>query len=336
MRGIIRLNRLMHFKTTLFNKNPSIIPEILEEIYFSGPIEANFSDAYENQTIIGFRDEDIDLLIKYCNDLGIKTNLLCNKASLYFTNHKKIIDFIKKKKQIDAITIADPYFVPIVNKEFPRMEIHASMYMGLDNSEKIRQALISGITTVTLPLNLNRNLKELKKISSLKEDYPFLKIKLLAISPCYLNCIYSNHHPFLPVFKTQIMTQKQDCFFGELINEFECHYKVKDKSDFIKKPYIRPEDLHFYEKEKVVDIFKLAYRNMPSPKLKQVIMAYINRSFDGNLFDIIPLDRRFSKVYCINKMIPSDFIEKVTTCDMNCDLCKYCITLAEKCIKVRI
>ncbi len=62
--------------------------------------------------------------------------------------------------------------------------------------------------------------------------------------------------------------------------------KMKDPVNFIRSEWIRPEELHVYE-----DIgyhnFKLVERNLPTDLMVQRVKAYSNRSFNGNLIDLI-------------------------------------------------
>jgi hypothetical protein len=89
-------------------------------------------------------------------------------------------------------------------------------------------------------------------------------------------------------------------------------------------PFIRPEDLHRYED--ITNIFKLSTRNFETERIEKTLKAYIAREYDGNLVEILNtayIDGVFE--YIDNKALNSvNFFEKLSTCDDDCDKCRFC------------
>ena len=305
------------------------------EVYFSGPDLMDFSDPYENNNNIEL--EKVINLIKLCNKEGVETNLLINKGTHYFDNLKKIKFLINSLRlnggKIDYITIADVYLVDYLAKEFPDIKLQSSIYMGLDTVAKVSEAIKMGLKSFCLDPNINRNYKELKKISSLKKKYPEIKIKILGIIQCYSNCFFSSQHNEIPVL-ANIMNDKSFKHKGKLglkIDPYKCTYKVNNFSDEVKRNIVRPEDVFYYEKNKLVDYIKIAFRNDSSDFLKEKYFAYFNRKYKGSLFKFIGLNN-FKNFLFNNNLFPKDFIDKVMKCDKNCDYCSYCDKIANKTI----
>lgn len=308
------------------------------EVYFSGFFKHDFSDPYEKMEFHSYNE--IKSLIDLCKVNNIKTNLLLNRKTMFFEDLSKVrqsIRMLTKAGHIDSVTISDPFMVSFLRKEFPSIELQSSIYMGIDNINKIREALKMGITTFCLDPSLNRNAAELKKAMRLKADYPQLAIKLLGVLTCYTYCFYSGVHNLLSVnrriLETMSLKDKRKSI-GYHLNPFKCYYKCRDISDEIKRPFIRPEDITYYEKEQLTDYIKIAYRDEASGLLKEKMASYFNRSYKGDLFHLID-STKHKDIYCDNKKFPDGFVEKVTQCDKDCLRCGYCGRIAKLCISVK-
>lgn len=89
---------------------------------------------------------------------------------------------------------------------------------------------------------------------------------------------------------------------------------------FLTNNVIRPEDLKLYEG--ICDNFKLVGRTIEDDILVNMIKAYGNEYYDGNLLDI--LDNRFQRVINIPNNKLNELIYKKMKCDKNCAKCGYC------------
>ena len=68
---------------------------------------------------------------------------------------------------------------------------------------------------------------------------------------------------------------------------FSCAEKLlSNPVEILRSAFIRPEDLHYYE-EAGVDNIKLVERSMTTEALALIVKAYTERSYDGNMMDLI-------------------------------------------------
>ena len=75
---------------------------------------------------------------------------------------------------------------------------------------------------------------------------------------------------------------------------------------------------------------KLATRMHARPRT--VIDAYVNRSYRGNLLDLMEPGFGPALAPCIiaNERFPADWFERTSTCNHRCHACDYCRTVLEQ------
>jgi len=309
------------------------------EVYFAGAGDNDLSSPYQN--LRKDSERKIIKLIELCCQNKIKRNLLLNKAILYFDDLFKILKYIKTLEKyggVNSITISDPCIISFIRRAYPELKLQSSVFAGIDNVYRAKEAIKMGIQELCLDVTVNRNATELKKIAALKKTWPSVSIKLLANHGCYLGCVYGVRHAEWPLFqdiKKEMHLAGKKYILGNMINSKDCVYNPDRASDEIKRPFIRPEDINFYEREKLADYIKIVYRLDNSTTLKKKMIAYFEHSYDGNLFEITPSNKYGSSKYgCNNKNFPDDFIEKITTCNMDCFSCNYCEVVSKKTIHI--
>ncbi|MDD3087800.1 MAG: hypothetical protein PHP89_04465 [Candidatus Omnitrophica bacterium] len=305
------------------------------EVYFAGPQGLDFSDSFENHLFHSLKQ--IIALLDYCRKSHVKTSLLVNKKIMFFEDLKKIESSISRllgEGGVDSLTVTDTFLVPFLKEKFPSIELQSSIYLGIDSVHKAREALKMGFSLLGLDPSVNRRGEELKRIMGLKKVFPEMKVKLLGILTCYSNCFFASTHSQLPVLLGALnKSSLRGCdILGKRISPFLCHYQSEDISDELKRPFIRPEDISYYENNCLADYIKIAYRDEDSRILREKYTAYFNRSYKGNLFLLMD-STKHSKIYCDNKEIPKGFIRKVMNCDKDCHTCSYCRRLALRLIK---
>jgi collagenase-like PrtC family protease len=262
---------------------------------------------------------------------GIKCNMLINGAYQGNRDPERMKDFISAIGGVDGITVADLYLLEVFKGL--GLRLHISRLAQLNTLEKVRRILARYPNlTINLDNDLNRDLMSLKKISLLRKYYPDFKIKLMVNEGCLFHCTGRTRHGWLLCLNK---LEKKYCGGG-----FGCLSHVSlgevDK-ELIKSPFIRPEDLSFYEKNKVVDIFKIAGRQAPGKALITIVEAYMQRSYGGALVDLMGTGvmRSFFPIYTLydaidNSKFPKDFVENVATCDKFCAGCGYCANIAKQ------
>lgn len=314
----------------------AIQSEQVYEIYFAGPLNQDFSSADKDSHTN--TESEIGALIDLCAKSGIERNFLLNKSILFFDNVKDIISCIKSLEKyggVTSVTIADPLIVPYLVKAFPNINIQSSVFLHIDTANKIREAWKMGIKSFCLDISTNRNGLELEKIRDLKKHYPEMTIKLLANHGCFQHCFYAQSHEKWIVFRDLNINPTDDKYIlGNIISDVDkCHFKVMDLEDEIKRSFIRPEDVKYYEENCLTDYLKICYRMDKSPVLKTTMKAYFERSFDGDLLSIVPSNKGTLSYTCQNKEFPNGFAKKVIHCNFDCENCHYCEKVSAKVFK---
>ena len=252
-------------------------------------------------------------LLIMCRRKKIKTNMLCNAPSLYGKTDK-IRENIRIMKP-DAVTVADPLYIDFFRRNFPDVELQASVIMNIDSAEKARQAFRAGVKVIAPAAEVNRNIDVLRNIAAVRDSFASAQIKLMTNYYCGYDCLYRTAH----------YAGRQNGCFPE---GRDCYFQQGSPSEVLKRPFIRPEDLHFYADSGLADIFKLIARYQPSEQLRKIYSAYFSGRYDGNIFDIIGGGRanygHGENNFLRNSAIPDEFVSKVTSCGKDCGKCGWC------------
>jgi len=164
-------------------------------------------------------------------------------------------------------------------------------------------------------------------------------LRLLVNEGCLFKCPYrqfhfnAKSHVSKEVTKAEIDVSFAD-FFGagvEVIRE--------DPSQLMKSGWIRPEDLRKYGE--LSTHFKLACRSQLKSFVIRVVKAYMEESWDGDLFDLVSgCCKRFSMnegAYLDNKALDGcKFFETVTACGHDCLRCNYCGELVAEMLQLGV
>lgn len=272
-------------------------------------------------------DHEFIKLLKILNLFEIKPFILLNSTIITAKQTVKVVDFVKElydKNYIKHATVTDPTLIKELKSSLPDIFIEASTLCRIKTVEEAKYFKEMGVDRITPDREIIRDIKQLKKLKAI------LPIKLLANEGCIKNCInrYSHYNmlslnnmeePFFAIgkkaAKIKSILSSMDSFCIPTIKKHP--YK------FFSAPFIRPEDLKYYEN--ITDIFKLSTRNFDTLRIDKTLHACINQTFDGNLVEILNsvyIDAIFDEID--NKKLPSDFFKKLSTCDDICDKCDYC------------
>ncbi|MEX2720282.1 MAG: U32 family peptidase [Candidatus Wukongarchaeota archaeon] len=246
--------------------------------------------------------------------------------------------------EVDSLIIAIPLLIEIVKKHFPDMKIIVSTIAEVNSIKKAKYYHDLGANTIVLSFNENRNFK---LIENIKKSFPRLKLGVLVTEPCIYECHLRQSH-----FTTQSHESLKKA--SPLKNSFVCNWpfdrcwKILTKnwpSEFLKSRWIRPEDIVYYETFNV-ERFKITGRTMPENWLLNTAKAYLNRRYEGNLLDILPVIpgdyRKEGQVtgYKLDNRLLDGFIKKFIKdghkCKHKCMIqCQYCEKYAEKIRKIK-
>ena len=271
---------------------------------------------------------------------GFKFNYIINSTSLgnieYDLNRRnELMDYLSwVSKNSDAVTVAMPYLAELIMDEFS-MPVVAST-MACVNSVKSAVAWDEmGVSRIVLDYSVNRNFKLIKSI----RDAVNCDIELILNDGCLLNCPYRQFH-------ANAVSHSSQGKFWLPYEVLKCSMRrASDASEYIKTPWIRPEDLKAYE-DIGISHFKLSGRGKSTEFILNCAKAYSKGKYDGNLADLITLVTVSSHaigelvvnekidVFIDNKKL-DNFLEhfKKQEC-LSCKTCNYCENVARDAVKI--
>lgn len=187
----------------------------------------------------------------------------------------------------------------IFDKSISGLEVSASINSRHDTADKVMSHVaFSKPKHVYLDRSFNRKLNEFKNVAQSLKTLG-IKTSILANEGCLYNCPFKTDHD------SQLgMASFAGCDFLEYTSRVLGRYaglnetitnlntstgcrKVYELNPWylLKSPFIRPEDLDKYLP--YVDYIKLAGRNRPTEWIENVLSAYISRSYDGSIIDLL-------------------------------------------------
>lgn len=270
--------------------------------------------------------------------LGVKFNFIANSPSLGGKEHdrryrQQILDTISWMSElgVDMITVSIPFLGELINEYFPHIKVKLSTMLDVRSVQNIEllEPLGPKIYSITVSRFINRDFKLLKEILNAAS----FEIELLANSLCLLNCPYQMYHSDLVCWQARSEKGWEEPFTD--YRSMACDMvRLKEPSQVIKSPWIRPDDLEEYESIGIHSI-KIAGRTFPTEWILYIIDAYANGYYDGNLWDlIIP----FLPIYVDNQSLNGflqHFKNHNLNCSTDCKKCNYCEKIANKSVKYK-
>lgn len=322
------------------------------------------------------KELDIDRFekhVKKVRERGINFNYLLNSACLANFNQNEgwknnVLDFLNylKSLNVNALTISNPYLVQLVKKHFKdEFIIRVGSFACVDTYDKAKFWDDMGVDIICVDFcKVNRNFEMLKyMVKNLR-----CKIEILCTNSCLKDC------PMIHTHVNDIAHASNSNFDGKKYEDWGLNfcqsYQLNNLHEYIKSPWVRPEDLRYYE-EIGIEHFKITERDFTTSELVKRVESYCNKSYKGNLLDLIQgsgatfkenlkLEKknlfnnreevvkeiqRVRGIGCVreaerhivihNELIPSNFIEFFiqNKCKGQCSNCNYCRKISEKVIE---
>lgn len=296
--------------------------ELVSEIYFP------WHDFTTGRGIVDIETKQILVNdLQAFADAGIHLTLLLNGncygrdalTEEFYLRIKKNINFLVETFSVSGITTTSPLIASVVKKNFPTIEIRASVNMEIGTPEGI-EYLLDDFDSFYLKREYNYN----KEIILRMRDFCHKKGKklyILANSGCLNYCSSRTFHDNLVAHQHEIEHINSSIEYQGQCTRFLTSGDNKENL-LAKSCFIRPEDVYLYEY--LCDGMKLATRTNYNPTA--IIHAYFNGKFHGNLLDLT--EPAHSAVFpgkiIANKLIPKDYIEYRFNCNRICENCTFC------------
>jgi collagenase-like PrtC family protease len=232
---------------------------------------------------------DLKRVISACHDAEIRFNYLLNGAHLggieqTARGHRMIRRRLRRLAAagVDSITVASPFLLRLIKEQFPAFSVRVSAFAMVDSPQKARQWENMGADAICLSaLTCNYDFTLLRSIRQAVS----CELQLIANSSCLPFCAYEPTHMNLLTDSSR----KGHSLGGMCIDYciLNCaHRRFSDASQYIRSVWIRPEDTQIYE-NLGIDSFKILERSCPPDLLERRVQAYTQRSFSGNLYELV-------------------------------------------------
>ncbi len=281
-------------------------------------------------------------------DHGISFNYLFNAPSYanFEYSHAGRKEFEEQLKflcdcGVASVTVAAPYLMDIIRSRFPELEVVVSTIAYVGAQRGISQFEEIGASRIVLDVEMNRDFRFLKKVlAAAKVDLE------IVVNPV---CLYQCHFKFNHYCTAAFGGHSHENGSGHPYNQYYLNWcyleKLKTPGEFLRSPWVRPEDLPFYE-ELGLHHFKIAGRGLSGDELLHRAAFYLKGSFEGNLLDLLgwPHWLQFRKSAAGELLEPLEialdnaemsgfldyFREREPDCRLGCSGCRYCDSWAAK------
>lgn len=276
--------------------------------------------------------EEIQEQTEFAHEKGVKMEIVLN-SSCMGGQHLTPQGFNKVKWYfdrlndigIDSITVAEPYFVEMLAKDYD-MEIVVSVLSFVDSPQKAEFYEGMGADTIVVDPAVNR---DFSKLEAIRESVS-CNLKLLVNEGCLYQCPFRYaHFNFFshangPGPKLNVL---DDYYYYKCLS-----LRINDPQQLVKSPWIRPEDIKEYKH--ITDTFKIGGRTHFPNWILNNVQAYIQESYDGNLMDLLDCPKDIRDLFYIPNKELGNALEQWKQCDKNCSKCGYCKRLTEKIVQV--
>jgi collagenase-like PrtC family protease len=232
--------------------------------------------------------EQASEFIKYAKQSGIGFNYLLNTSCLgneEFTStfNKGLMQILEwiDTNEVEYVTVAIPYIVEIVKKYFPHIKVNVSVLAHVNSIQRAKYFENLGADTITISDSHNRDFRFLKNLVKGTK----CQIQLIPNLTCLKDCPYQFYH----ANQVSHASNSQDEMDGYYLDYciIKCtQSRVNSPIEFIKSGWIRPEDITEYEKIGI-NSFKLVERFDTTQTITNAVKAYSERTYKGNLADIL-------------------------------------------------
>jgi len=221
---------------------------------------------------------------------------------------------------LETVVVSDPFLIPFFKYDYPELKVRSSVLFDVYNVDKVKQLEKLGIDEICLKNDLCRDMKTLRKIRASTSK----QLSVICNTTCTYSCaFYQAHHAIMSVVNPSNEEIEYIAAHNNLLNH------VREGINMIKCPFIRPEDLWYYED--CINVFKLEGRQRPTEEAIMYALPYINRKTpkEGILSIVTPSCGMNIFLSKMKMDIPDGFVEKVANCDRDCDNCRYCDNIVD-------
>ena len=267
------------------------------------------------------------------------------------------------KTGADMVTVTLPIMLIWIKRHFPQFKVAVSSWARVANVKRAKYWEDLGADTIILAEYATRDFAALRSMRRALR----CALEVIANPSCLYLCYLDTNH----INMMSHSAQGGHISGGFVLDHCQVYcqrMKLGRPDELIKARWIRPEDVGDYD-EIGIDSLKLLERFRNTESMMQVVRAYEQRRFDGNLVELLTLPRRnaynppnleylirpdlvnidlmlemadifgysFSDVMKIDNRDLNGFAEHFKTHDCyhsSCDECGHCKRWAEKVVRI--
>ncbi len=311
---------------------------VVGETYGCVSIDSTFSSGRNARSIPGVGLKGLGEYIACCAERGIDFNYTFNASCLgniEFTRE----GLARINRQLATLwsigvrhlTISLPQMMAIVRESGLGFTIKVSTICQINSAYKAEYFKRLGVERIVIDEDITRDFRRIRQICEAFGD----GVEMIANSACDMNCPIKMFH----------YNHESHYSFGEQDIRFfftaRCRgQKASEWDHILKLNWTRPEDQDLYQNAGV-SRFKLQGRQAVAfGDPVRTVDAYMSRSFDGNLYDLLELfdQRRLAdtfRPFMDNHKLDgflTPFYEDPNHCLGDCKSCGYCHAFAETCM----
>jgi collagenase-like PrtC family protease len=323
--------------------------EAFEPAYFYGslPQEATLRPSF----VLCETDEyDIEYQIGAARERGVKFIYVMNATCLGNKEYSEDgrwqllqrLDWVAEIGATGVVT-ANPYIMELMAENFPALELHISVLAGVDDPMKARFFTDMGAEVIHLDPQINRDFRRLTAIRNAVD----CRLSVLVNESCLLSCPIRQYH-------ANMISHSAESVQGQYYVDY-CYYKCSvlrgnDPVQYLRAPWIRPEDLGAYEAIGI-DFFKVAGREKmgEGPSSHTDWITSVARAYDSRrchdvtklLVGLQAIESPFgARIDAPRVTIESSRLDgflqffEEHRCDLDCPSCSHCGTWAKRAVRV--
>jgi collagenase-like PrtC family protease len=219
---------------------------------------------------------------------GIQFNYLLNASAMGNTEFTRVgqrkmeemLDWVDGIG-VDSITVANVYFLRLIKRRHPRLSVRVSSHRFTDTPRKVRFWVDHGADVIVVSeVGVHR---EFETLAAMKQAAQGVDLQLIVNNWCRQDCAIAGNHAVALSAASQARSRGFPLDYCSIL----CNQlRLREPVNYIRANWIRPEDLHLYEKIGY-ETFKIVERNTPTQILLERVKAYSQRRYDGNLLDLV-------------------------------------------------
>ena len=205
--------------------------------------------------------------IELAHSLGMEFNYIANAPCLgnleySYDGRKNLLEYLEliESLGVDTITLAIPYLIEIVKKEFPQLKVKVSEIANVGTAQRAKFYGEFGVDIITVEIVHNRDFKGLKSIRQVLDRR--VEMELVVNPACIFQCPYHDYHNTVVGHTTQSDHPLKGYYLDYCMAKC-IPLKMIHPEEIIKAPWIRPEDIDEYEN---IGIHRFKISNRVGPR----------------------------------------------------------------------